>query len=665
MSEEELPSKDSELNADFLIQFVKIDKRDAEEVAKILSDKKVRVVQTLLTWETKDVLFHDLFGDLSNANTFKGIAGLLWEFILKYHPERANIPIPISSKKRLTKVGPGNSTGLTLFVHNEYKREKRLKLDDYRSGSIYALSRHLFGDLHTPFKVYIRECYKTLGPKIHELIKTNNVLIAGTRGIGKSTLGFLMVFDFADKGDIVLYHHKKEQVLIIGPDVDKDKFSSLNFILQANDYEPIVEKDVYFFRAADVDLFTLLSKHEDFRFVQDLGDDRDAYPPRSGEGRKLILSSPNNEALRQLHNASYRRLYMPLWTLEELLEAQPLCFPDLTSEHVTKQFEIYGGVPRLVLEMDPKSAEVLLREQLDRMDVNVLFNIMAKKTYTELPTSRSTYILIHVVPDTDFEFKCVFATPIIARKLVEQFLDDANFSMQTFITNAKSISEMAAWRGNMLEALAHRVFVRGAQKVKLVQLYEKAKPKSLEKTHEGVEIKFSKREYFFDVETLIEIHENVYYIPQKKNEPTIDSFAVVHRSFVEKYFPLEAKLHPQALFFILFFQVTVSNKHVVDGNQIRKVQKIAKEKINQEDLPVIFLFVTEPGGITKRQEVTHLVADEERKAAVKADVTASGASPKRVAQKREAYRDQKKFGNQYACHIGARFAELKDLWRES
>ena len=87
--EEVLPSKDSDLNADFLIQFVKIDKRDAEEVEKILSDKKVRVVETLLTWERKDVLFNDLFGDLPNANTFKGIAGLLWEFILKYHPERA------------------------------------------------------------------------------------------------------------------------------------------------------------------------------------------------------------------------------------------------------------------------------------------------------------------------------------------------------------------------------------------------------------------------------------------------------------------------------------------------------------------------------------------------------------------------------------------------
>ena len=79
--------------------------------------------------------------------------------------------------------------------------------------------------------------------------------------------------------------------------MDKGRFSSLNITLQANDLESIVGRDGYVFRAADVDLFTLLNK---FRFVLDLGDDL----RRSDEGRKLILYSPNNEALRQLHNAS-------------------------------------------------------------------------------------------------------------------------------------------------------------------------------------------------------------------------------------------------------------------------------------------------------------------------------------------------------------------------
>ena len=79
--------------------------------------------------------------------------------------------------------------------------------------------------------------------------------------------------------------------------MDKGRFSSLSITLQANDLEPIVGRDGCVFRAADVDLFTLLSK---FRFVLDLGNDL----RRSDEGRKLILYSPNNEALRQVHNAS-------------------------------------------------------------------------------------------------------------------------------------------------------------------------------------------------------------------------------------------------------------------------------------------------------------------------------------------------------------------------
>ena len=74
---------------------MKINTQLTEKVAKILHERNVLDVATLLTWETKDVLFNDLFGDLPNANTFKGIAGLLWEFILKYHPERA-IPGKVS-----------------------------------------------------------------------------------------------------------------------------------------------------------------------------------------------------------------------------------------------------------------------------------------------------------------------------------------------------------------------------------------------------------------------------------------------------------------------------------------------------------------------------------------------------------------------------------------
>ena len=165
------------------------------------------------------------------------------------------------------KVDADNTTGLSRFVFSEYTQSEHLQLEAYPSGGIKTLTRHLFGDSDTPLKVYIRDCYKTLAEKIHTLIKTKNVLIAGTRGIGKSTLGFLMVFDFADKGDIVVYSHKNEHVMVLGENVNPDKFIRMNVILQANGYDPIVEKAVYSFKSKDSDLFTYFSKDENFRFV--------------------------------------------------------------------------------------------------------------------------------------------------------------------------------------------------------------------------------------------------------------------------------------------------------------------------------------------------------------------------------------------------------------
>ena len=167
-----------------------------------------------------------------------------------------------------------------------------------------------------------------------------------------------------------------------------------------------------------------------------MGDDPIAFPPRSGEGKKLILSSPNSDALRRLsEDSSYKKLFMPLWDLKELLAAQDKCFPNLTPKYVEEQFEIYGGVPRLVLELSASDADAKLQQQVRELKMETLFDIMSKKTYTDLPSSKFTSVLIHVVPDPSFlEFKCAFASEIISRMLVDRFLNNSDFSMQQFVT---------------------------------------------------------------------------------------------------------------------------------------------------------------------------------------------------------------------------------------
>ena len=427
--------------------------------------------------------------------------------------------------------------------------------------------------------------------------------------------------------------------------------------MEGKGYEPVVENTFYAFGSNDQDLFELLSEHEAFRFVQDLVDDNKAEVSKRGAGKKLILSSPNSATLRTLHNdISFRFLYMPIWSEEELQNARKDCFPHLTAEYVTQQFEIYGGIPRIVFEYTAEHARVLLNRQIREIHVNTVFSIMSKRTYTERQTSETTFILIHVSLDRKFGFKSVFSTEVIACKLAEEFLDDSNFSVQNFVNQAKSISEMGAWQGYLLEALAHRVFVKGEHTFKLFLLGEgRIKPKPVH--DKEIEIKFEHKEYFSDVSTIVPLKSDVYYIPKKKNEYTIDSFAIVPRSFIETKFPKcpQLKKHPHALLFILAIQVIVSKEYVVDGTYLSHLRSVVREKMNENQVPFVFVFVTEPGGIENWQSVTHLVEDTKRKAAK------SGDRKERI---RKSFDNQAQFGNQYACYIGSEFAEIKKLWAE-
>ena len=134
---------------------------------------------------------------------------------------------------------------------------------------------------------------------------------------------------------------------------------------------------------------------------------------------------------------------MPLWDLEELLAAQDKCFPKLTPKHVEEQFKIYGGVPRFVLELSASDADAKLQQQVRDINMETLFDILSKTVYTDLSSSKTTSVLIHLVPDPSFlEFKCVFASDIICRMLIDRFLNNSDFSMLQVLTRTQRIQAL-------------------------------------------------------------------------------------------------------------------------------------------------------------------------------------------------------------------------------
>ena len=143
----------------------------------------------------------DLFGKLEDPDYFKVSTGHLWNFILKYHPERAQpIGQPVAKLATLEKIKNTNQTVCGFVEQEVFEHDvKKLRLDRHTPLTIeervVSLNTSLFNINKNPSFIYLRECYFSMAETIMQYMnkKGGRVLLAGTRGIGKSILGLLLV----------------------------------------------------------------------------------------------------------------------------------------------------------------------------------------------------------------------------------------------------------------------------------------------------------------------------------------------------------------------------------------------------------------------------------------------------------------------------------------
>ena len=343
---QELPSKDSELNADFLIQFVKIDKRDAEEVAKILSDKKVRVVETLLTWETKDVLFEKLF---KSNEDFYGIAGLLWNFILKYHPERAKS----TGSQMINEITPLplNDVSPTGFLARLIKKNR-----SFVPREFFGLEERLWGDSLELNFIFVREWYPGGAERIlREFASLNrrSVIVAGNKGTGKTVFGIFLVVQALRGGFIVIYETAREKIWIVGNGDSTRNYSDVEECFNRWNVKPALQPGVYSLDGLDYRRFTNFAQCRSVIHIVDVGDSYTAEIDPNGP--KVIISSPNFDKLKridELRKASY--CYLPLWSWDEIelfnnklpSPNENLLYARRDPEDLRLMFDTFGGIPR-------------------------------------------------------------------------------------------------------------------------------------------------------------------------------------------------------------------------------------------------------------------------------------------------------------------------------
>jgi hypothetical protein len=51
--------------------------------------------------------------------------------------------------------------------------------------------------------------------------------------------------------------------------------------------------------------------------------------------------------------------YIPLWSLEDLITAQPILRPDMSKDQVKQRYHLFGGVPENIFMSDRSAADML------------------------------------------------------------------------------------------------------------------------------------------------------------------------------------------------------------------------------------------------------------------------------------------------------------------
>ncbi len=65
----------------------------------------------------------------------------------------------------------------------------------------------------------------------------------------------------------------------------------------------------------------------------------------------VVFASHNLQHYRVLKKFPLTKLFMPVWTLEELLACAKQCYPSISSKRVSSAYENWGGLPRCVFEV--------------------------------------------------------------------------------------------------------------------------------------------------------------------------------------------------------------------------------------------------------------------------------------------------------------------------
>lgn len=334
-------------------------------------------------------------------------------------------------------------------------------------------------------------------------------LLLGTPGIGKTVFGFMMAHETAFRGCKVVY--VRDNSIIVLQDSTSTWYESIRTrVLQ---------------QVLTTDCVLIVDAMEP--------------PPSIGILPRitLLISSPRSQIFNEFSKTS-QTLVLPTWSLEELENCRLCCDLKVSAEHIIKQFDTCGGVPRRIfLESGGRLGGETIEDCVSNMSLEKIQKTLNMHNMDEI-TSR----VIHLNPKVDensnniyYTMTWGFASEHVFQLCMNQWIQKSADKVNELLAIAFSGCELGVLEGHLFESYVHNFLAHGSVSSCKSKCISDPSRADLCITAPGKIKRFSSQKWTDVFQVAVEAcknackdsikltYDNSYFRPYNRNFPSFDS----------------------------------------------------------------------------------------------------------------------------------------------
>lgn len=357
-------------------------------------------------------------------------------------------------------------------------------------------------------KVFIRPCYNNFSKSILHGGSSGtkrNFVVTGTPGIGKSVFGFYFLYLLRCQGKTVVYENKRRWYRFSDAGVTEGRYDSFVDAGYLN----------------DVDSWYL--------------SDPDDRPFEGFSGSTVVLVSPKKKRVHEfLKQALSERLFMPVWSLDELLDCRRDVLSHVPITDVEKAFTQVGGVARVIFgATDLELYKGTMKKVARTLDLAVLRGALSSSN-SDAFTDSTSDVLFHICPspkkafrDFTIEFASDFAIDLVADSAKRKGKGEFECLMTDIFGNEEYRKSLGgSTTGRAFEVAAHVAIGEPGDDERTFDMTILSNIGKDILNGETLSFDFAKRESFEGQAIPDALHCGIYYSPINQNFAGIDSFGV-------------------------------------------------------------------------------------------------------------------------------------------